>query len=57
MTRCAVIDIETNTQVNFVIAEVTDNPPFGCKLVEIPNGHYWDGKQISKMPIGVDDGN
>jgi hypothetical protein len=57
MVRCAVIDLETNKQVNFIIAEVTDTPPVGCKFVEIPNGHYWDGKQIIKMPIGVDNGN
>ena len=66
MVRCAVIDLETNTQVNFIIAEVTDTPPIGCKLVEIPDGdywnqyvgkllpqtHYWDGTQAQIRPEG-----
>ena len=42
MSKCAVIDLETNTQVNFIIAEVTDIPPIGCKFVEIPDGFNWD---------------
>lgn len=47
MTTCAVIDIETNQQVNIIIAEPTDLAPFGCRLVEIPEGYYWDGQQVS----------
>jgi len=54
MARCAVIDIETNTQVNFIIAEVTDIPPIGCKLVEIPDEFNWD-EATWKIITEVDD--
>jgi hypothetical protein len=53
MARCAVIDLKTNTQVNFIIAEVTDIPPAGCKLVEIPDGFNWD-KATWKIITEVD---
>jgi hypothetical protein len=42
MANCAVIDLQTNKQLNFIIAEETDIAPNGCKLVEIPKGYYWD---------------
>jgi hypothetical protein len=42
MANCAVIDLQTNKQINFIIAEETDIAPNGCKLVEIPNGYYWN---------------
>lgn len=42
MARCAVIDLQTNKQLNLIIAEETDVAPIGCKLVEIPNEYYWD---------------
>jgi len=54
MARCAVIDIETNTQVNFIIAEVTDVPPIGCKLVKIPDEFNWD-EATWKIITEVDD--
>jgi hypothetical protein len=42
MASCAVIDIKTNEQINFIVAEVTDIAPEGYKYVEIPNEHYWN---------------
>jgi hypothetical protein len=56
MTICAVIDLETNELVNTIVAEPTIEAPLGCKLIEIPENYYWDGQQVSRMPIGVDDG-
>ena len=56
MTICAVIDSD-NQLINTIVAEPTDVPPIGCTLLEIPNGYYWDGSQISLIPIGIDDGN
>jgi len=57
MARCAVIDLQTNQQVNFIIAEITDLTPSGTKLVEIPDGYYWDGQQVSLIPVEVISGN
>jgi hypothetical protein len=42
MANCAVIDLQTNKQLNFIVAEETDIAPNGCKLVEIPSGYYWN---------------
>ena len=56
MAICAVIN-SNNELVNTIIAESTDLPPDGCTLVEIPDGYYWDGKQISLIPMVTDDGN
>lgn len=56
MAICAVIDLETNQLVNTIVAEPTIEAPLGCKLVEIPDNCYWDGMQVSPMPVGVDDG-
>ena len=56
MAICAVIDLETNELVNTIVAEPTIEAPLGCKLVKIPENYYWDGQQVSPMPIGVDDG-
>jgi hypothetical protein len=67
MIRCAVIDLKTNQQVNFIIAEDTANAPDGYKYVEIPNGYYWnqyagqvllslqywDGTQVQTRPEGT----
>lgn len=49
MTICAVID-SNNQLINTIIAEPTDLPPDGCTLVEIPQGYYWDGQQVSVIP-------
>jgi hypothetical protein len=46
MTICAVID-SNNQLVNTIVAEPTDPAPNGCTLVEIPEGYYWDGTQIT----------
>ena len=45
MANCAVI--KDNVVVNIIVAELTDLPPEGCTLVEIPFcdiGYIWDGK-------------
>ena len=59
MAICAVIEINTNQLVNTIVAEPTDPPPDGCKLVEIQPGFYWDGQQVSPIPISevTEDGN
>lgn len=44
MTTCVVIDINTNEQVNTIVAEPTDLPPLNCRLVELPEGHYWSSQ-------------
>jgi len=58
-TKCAVVDLETNTQVNFIVAEETDIAPDGCKLVEIPDGHYWNEElgqaQLRALPQDNED--
>jgi hypothetical protein len=54
MTICAVIDLQTNQQVNLIIAEKIDFPPDGCKLVEIPDGFYWNGLDVVPIEVGVD---
>jgi hypothetical protein len=51
MSICAVIDLNTNQQINTIMASPTDLPPDGCKLVEIPEGYFWDGQQVSLIPI------
>jgi len=55
MTICAVID-SNNQLVNTIVAEPTDLAPDGCTLVEIPDGYYWDGAQVSPIPMVVDNG-
>jgi hypothetical protein len=65
MTICAVINLETNQLVNTIVANESDLAPEGCKLVEIPNGYFWDEStgqltmnvELSPMLIGVDNGN
>ena len=57
MSKCAVIDLQTNQQVNFILAYPTDPAPEGTKLVEIPDGYYWDGQQVSLIPVEIIDGN
>ena len=57
MPNCAVIDIATNEQVNWIVAEPTDVAPDGCRLVEIPDGYFWDGKAVSPIPVEVSNGN
>lgn len=56
---CAVIDCATGVQVNLIVADSSDPPPDGCRLVEIPEGYYWDGTDVVLIPVPdvlVDDG-
>jgi hypothetical protein len=46
---CAVIDIKTNQLINIIVADVNEPMPDGQKLVEIPEGYYWDNGQV--LPI------
>lgn len=58
MPICAVIDLNTNEQINTIVADVTDLAPDNCKLVEIPEGYYWDVAQTMVVPvIEVNNGN
>lgn len=44
MANCAVI--QDGVLINIIVAEVTDTPPEGCILVELPEydiGYTWDG--------------
>ena len=52
MANFAVIDNQTNEQVNFIVAEATDLAPDGCRLVEIPDGFYWNGSAVVEVPSG-----
>jgi hypothetical protein len=69
---CLVINNVTNQLVNTIVAELTDTPPEGCRLIEsvqgmywngsqlvpIPKGMYWDGSQLSQIPVEeITDGN
>jgi hypothetical protein len=47
MTTCALIN-NNDELINLIVAESTDPVSEGCKLVEIPDGYYWDvnSKQI-----------
>lgn len=53
MATCVVLDSQGQA-INFIVADPTDVPPEGCTLVEIPEGFYWDGTQISPV---VNNGN
>ena len=49
MANCAVID-SNNVVINLIVAEVTDTPPEGCTLIEIPFcdiGYIWDGSRFN----------
>ena len=49
MAVCAIID-SNNIVINIIVAEVTDTPPEGCTLVEVPVcdiGYTWDGQKFS----------
>lgn len=53
MATCVVID-SSNTVVNIIIAEVTDTPPEGCTLIEIPVcniGYTWDGTRFNPPKV------
>jgi hypothetical protein len=57
MARIAVIDSQTNAVLNYIVAEPTDSAYEGTKLIEIPEGYYWDGQQVSLIPAEVINGN
>lgn len=49
MANCAVVNHE-GIVVNLIVADVTDTPPEGCTLVEIPYcdiGYVWDGQRFN----------
>jgi hypothetical protein len=49
MSNCAVVNAD-NVVVNLIVAELTDIPPEGCTLVEIPAcdiGWVWDGVRFN----------
>ena len=50
---CAVID-SNNQLVNTIVADSTDLAPDGCTLIEIPDGFYWDGLQVSPIEVTND---
>jgi hypothetical protein len=53
MSNCAVVD-SNSIVINIIVAEVTDTPPEGCTLVEIPAcdiGYVWDGVRFNP-PVG-----
>lgn len=52
---CLVINNETNEQVNLIVADISDVPPNGCRLIELIDGMYWDGMQLSPIVIGPDE--
>lgn len=54
MAICAVIDLNTNKQVNIIVADPSDIAPNGCKLIEIPEGCYWNGSEV--IPYEVNNG-
>jgi hypothetical protein len=54
MTICAVVDNQTGEQLNLIVAEPSEVAPEGCRLVEIPDGYFWNGSDvvISEIPDG-----
>ena len=49
MANCAVVNAD-GVVVNLIVADVTDAPPAGCALVEIPAcdiGWVWDGSRFN----------
>ena len=51
MTICAVIDLSLDRQVNTIVAEETDVPPEGCKLIAIPEGYVFINNRLELIPI------
>ena len=49
MARYALVD-QDNVLLNTIIANTADTAPDGCRLIEIPDGYYWDGAKVSLMP-------
>jgi hypothetical protein len=51
MATCAVIQIETGKVMNVIIAEETDAPPLGCRLLKMPENSYWDSEKQELIVI------
>ena len=50
--NCAVIDLLTKQQINWIVADpAEDLPPDGCMLVEVPNGYYWNGVAVVPQEV------
>jgi len=48
MAKCAVI--QDGLVVNIIVADITDTPPEGCFLIELPFcdiGYTWDGVRFN----------
>jgi hypothetical protein len=54
MATCAVIDLATNEQVNLIVADPSELPPDGCRLVELPEGFYWNGTAVVPVEVPVE---
>ena len=52
MTICAVCRLDNGLVINVIMAEPTDPAPYGCQLIEVPDGVHsgiawtWDGTQF-----------
>jgi len=49
----AVIDLTTGEQVNLIVADVSNPPPAGCELVDIPAGFQWSKELRSVIEIPI----
>ena len=46
MANCVVYDAVTNKTINVIVAELTDTPPAGCYLSELPTNAIWNGSEL-----------
>jgi hypothetical protein len=44
MSTCAVIEIVTGKVINVIVAEETDTPPLGCRLLLMQDNMHWDNE-------------
>jgi hypothetical protein len=58
MTICAVARLNDGLIINMIVAEATDLPPYGCQLIEVPEGipcsiaWTWNGTNfINPYPV------
>jgi hypothetical protein len=51
----AVIDLTTGEQVNLIVADVSEPPPAGCELVDMPAGFMWSQERRSTIEIPIPD--
>jgi hypothetical protein len=52
MPKCIVVNVQTNEIINRIIATETDPAPEGCKLIEIPDGYFWD-KSTGQLTMNI----